>query len=116
MLPRLVEMLKFPALVAVKMPLLSREGRTRCLVPGPTAPYPALDQALKYSAAARFVPEFSAEPATVCIVFVLEMVQLAADPYVVVALVRVRRFPCPIRPIRPGWFDFRSGHCRFEVA
>ena len=59
------------------VPLLSQEGRTRCLLPGATAPYPVLDQAMmmfpaelprfvaKFLAvSARFVSKFLADPPT----------------------------------------------------
>ena len=40
----------------LRVPLLSREGPTRCLLPGAAAPWsPALDPVSKFPAVARFV-------------------------------------------------------------
>ena len=51
------------------VPLLSPEGLTGRLLPGATAPYPALDQAMKFPAESqRFV---SKVPAAAGIVFVV---------------------------------------------
>ena len=48
----------------VDVPLLSQEGLTRRLLPGATAPYPALDQMSKFPAVSpRFVSKFLAAPA-----------------------------------------------------
>ena len=55
----------------VVVPLLSREGLTRRLLPGATAPFPALDQELtKFPAPAGLLTKFSA-PARNCFDFAL---------------------------------------------
>ena len=48
-------------LLVVRVPLLSQEGPTCRLLPGATAPYPALDPGTEYLAAARFVSKLLAE-------------------------------------------------------
>ena len=54
--PHLKVVLSTVTLVGVGVPLLSQEGPTCRLLPGATAPYPALDQELtKFSAVARMV-------------------------------------------------------------
>ena len=62
-------------LVLVGVPLLSQERPTCRLLPGAAAPNPALDQASKFPAAARFVLKFPASTS-----FVVKTADLVVDP------------------------------------